>query len=461
MHSWRFIIVAFLCFAAYFTGAILFRQERIFLDGSYYFFHVVQSENFWVEHQRFILIVSQLLAWTGVQLNLSLETVLLLNSLNPVIYLLFIFIVCVFVFKDKAAGWAVMLLGVCGVYFLYFVPMYEVWYGAVLLILFATMLRHEFYHSTWQLIVLGVTAITLLFSYPLMIVGFLYFSILHFLKAGRISIPVAGIFFLIFCIWGACKIFFLSEYETGKVSYPYSRIGTTLSENFQSFENFKSLLWFLFTVYAEAMVMLTLTIAMLLKKGKFGQVVILLTFCTGYILLINVTHSNPWHHSNYFERMYLVLIPMCMLPFLTEVYSCSPHKRIFEVAFICLILFRGYGIVQHTERYASRIEKVRLFVATAQQQVGSKFFVKGEDYPGDPALDEWSFPMEALLFSSLNNSQRTVTISLKSDLEAGDVQPFLNEHTFRLRLNEIREDTWLNPSYFRLQQGSYTELNKQ
>lgn len=96
-------------------------------------------------------------------------------------------------------------------------------------------------------------------------------------------------------------------------------------------------------------------------------------FCTGYILLINATHNNPWHHSNYFERMYLVLIPMCMLPFLTEVYSCSPHKRIFEVAFICIILFRGYGIVQHTERYASRIEKVRLFVATAQQQVGSKF----------------------------------------------------------------------------------------
>ena len=111
MHSWRFIIVAFLCFAAYFTGAILFRQERIFLDGSYYFFHVVQSENFWVEHQRFILIASQLLAWIGVQLNLSLETVLLLNSLNPVIYLLLIFIVCVFVFKDKAAGWAVLLLG--------------------------------------------------------------------------------------------------------------------------------------------------------------------------------------------------------------------------------------------------------------------------------------------------------------------------------------------------------------
>jgi hypothetical protein len=69
--------------------------------------------------------------------------------------------------------------------------------------------------------------------------------------------------------------------------------------------------------------------------------------------------------------------------------------------------------------------------------------------------------MEALLFSSLNNPQRTVTISLKSDLEAGDVQPLLNERTFRLRLNEVRDDAWLNPDYFRLQEGSYTELNKQ
>ncbi len=460
MHSWRFLTFAFFSFVAYFIGAVWFRHERIFLDGAYYFFHVVQSEHFWVEHQRFILVVSQLLAWCGVQFRLSLETVLLLNSLNPVVYLLFIFCICVFVFKDKAAGWAVLLLGVCGLYFLYFVPMYEVWYGAVLLVLFATMLRHEFYHSAWQLIVLSVTAITLLFSYPLMIVGFIYFSILHFLKVRRVSMPLAVILFLTICIWGTCKTFFLSEYETGKVSYPYSRIGTTLGENFQSFENFASLVWFLFTVYAEASVMLMLTVITLIRKGRVDQAATMLVFYAGYIFLINATHSNPWHHSNYFERMYLLLIPMCALPFLTEVYRHSLNKRIFEVAFICIVIFRGNAIIQHSVKYAGRIDKVRLFAATAQQRDGSKFYVKGEDYPGDPALDEWSFPMEALIFSSLQSSDKSVTISLKSELEAGDVQPLLNEHTFRLRLNEVRDDAWLNPEYFRLEQGNYVELRK-
>src|SRR5678815_178669 len=78
-------------FIAYLIAAILFYKERIFLDVSYYLFHVVQSENFRVEHQRFILIPSQALAWLGVKLHLSLQTVILLNSINPVLYLWVLF----------------------------------------------------------------------------------------------------------------------------------------------------------------------------------------------------------------------------------------------------------------------------------------------------------------------------------------------------------------------------------
>lgn len=447
-------------FILYFMAAILYFKERIFLDGAYYFFHVVQSQGFWVEHQRFILIASQLLTWFGVKLHLSLQTVMILNSINPACYLLGIFIICVFVLKDETAGWMLLFIGVCGVYFLYFVPMYEVWYGAVLLVLFSSMLQNEIYHKPAQLLLMALVVIALLFSYPLMIFGFVFFTAFHFAGLRKVSVKLLLLFGLIVAGWLVWKTLFLSDYENGKISYPFSRIGTTLKENFSPLGNVRSLFNFLFTVYGEAMVMWLITLILLVVHRYNLKAILLFTFVAAFIFMINITHSYPWHHSNYFERMYLLLVPMCMLPFLRSVYFISKKKVALMGLFILIIIFRGSQIFQHTTAYRERINEIEAFIKSAQTQQGSKFYVAGEDYPGNAALDEWSFPMEVLLYSSLQTPDHTVTISLRSDLEAEDVQALLNDRTFHLRLNEVRDDAWLNQKYFHIKDGNYIQLMK-
>lgn len=456
----RLLIFGMIYFIIYLLAAIVLYEERIFLDGAYYFFHVVESENFWVEHQRFILVPSQLLAWIAVKFHLPLQMVLLANSVNPAVYLFVLFFICVYVFRDVAAGWAMLLLSVCGVYFLYFVPMYEVWYGAVLLLFFSSMLHRRFYQTPLQLVMLLVVVITLLFSYPLMIFGFIFFTLFHFLEIRNVPKKLAVFFFLIVTLWLIWKTLFISEYENGKISYPFSRMGTTIRENLGAANNLLSLLSFLFSVYFESMIMMIVTALLLVFRKSYLKAILLISFAVGYILLINVSHGFPWNHSNYYERMYLLLIPLCMLPFAREVYGLSRHKLFFEIAFIAVIFFRGGQIVQHSEFYSNRISRVKQFTLSSQQQQGSKFFVKGEEYPDDPALNEWSFPMEALIFSSIQTPGHTVTVSLKSDLDATEVSSLLNEHTFHLRLNEVRQDDWLNQNYFHLQHGGYQELDK-
>ncbi|MGB3074515.1 MAG: hypothetical protein WBB36_04305, partial [Chitinophagales bacterium] len=378
-HNKRLLIFGAVYFLIYLAGAVIFYKERIFLDGAYYFFHVVQSENFWVEHQRFILIASQLLLLTGVKLHLTLQTLLLLNSVNPVLYLFFFFFICVIILKDEAAGWTLLFLGACGVYFLYFVPMYEVWYGAVLLVFFSSLLQRQFYRTPLQLAILCVIVLSLLFSYPLMIIGFVFFTCYHFLAQRRLPWKVAVLFILMVICWLTWKSLFISDYENGKVSYPFSRIGTTLRENFTPLSNIKSLILFLFTVYGEAMIMLLLTVSLLLYRRNYLKTALILGFTIGFILMINITHNFPWNHSNYFERMYLLLIPLCMLPFLREVYHTSKQKLGLEMAFLLIIIYRGVQIVQHSAPYSDRIVRVEQFVESAQGQDGSKFFVKGED----------------------------------------------------------------------------------
>lgn len=459
-HRKRLLAFSAVYFVVYFIGAAVYFKERIFLDGAYYFFHVVQSQQFHVEHQRFILVPSQLLTWLGVRLHLPLQLVLMLNSLNPVLYFLLLFGVCFYVLKDEAGCWTLLFLGVCGVYFLYFVPMYEVWYGALLLVIFSSMMNRQFYQYPYQLVWLGLVVLTLLFSYPLMIIGFLFFTLYHFLEIRKIPVRVAVFFIVLVFGWLTWKTLFISDYENGKISYPFSRIGITLQENFTPISNIKALFVFLFTVYTESMVMLLIVVVMLLLRKAYDKVFLILAFSGGYILLINITHNFPWNHTNYFERMYLLLIPLGMIPFLREIYIPSRHKRVMEILFVLIILYRGLLIELHAIVYSDRMERIEEFIEMAHQQGGSKFSVNADEYPGDRALNEWSFPMETILFSSMENGNQTVAISLKSDLEAREVDTLLNGQNFHLRLNEVFNDDWLNQQYFHLQHGSYVPLQK-
>lgn len=206
--------------------------------------------------------------------------------------------------------------------------------------------------------------------------------------------------------------------------------------------------------------MMLLVVVFLLIRKAYTKALLIVVFVFGYILMINITHNFPWRHSNYFERMYLLLIPLSVLPFFREIYLTSRYKRPLEILFVLIIFYRGVLIVLHAKEYSNRIKDVEEFVASAQAQGSSKFYVEGATYPDNPALNEWSFPMETILFSSLAPGAHTVTISLKSDLDAPEIDTLLNERSFHLRLNEVFNDDWLNQRYFHLADGNYMPLPK-
>ena len=459
-NTFRWLLIGGnLYLVAYFFLALLFYKERIFLDGSYYFFHVVQGSTFHVEHQRFILAVSQLLAVIGTWLHLSLNTILLLNSMNPVFYLWILFLLSIFWLKHEGLARALLLSSVCGIYFIWFCQMYEVWYGCVLLIFFAGVLERKLYFTVIQKIIFGILLVTLLFSYPLIFIGVIYFSISHFVKERNMTRGVAVIYVLSFAVWLVWKYFFLSDYETGKIGYPLSRVGTTLHENFSSPGDLKNLLNFLFQIYPEEMLMLIVTVVFLVVRKEKLQALLLSGFVIAFILLINLTQPQPWNHTNYFERMYLLLIPLCIVPFFLKTFLLIKNKYLVELAVVAIVITRLTQIVQHEKDYSGHMKELEMLITRAQQNSGSKFMVDFAKHPELSSLDEWSFPMEALIFSSLENNQHSVTLSWKADNQNPDLAKPLSDTKFRLRLDEIYPDDWLNQRYFHLKHGVYEELN--
>lgn len=446
----------YLAVYAAFAGALY--QERIFLDGSYYFFYVVQYGTFHVEHQRFILGISQLLAVLGTKLNAQINTLLILNSLNPVLYLWFLFLLSIYWLKHEGIALALLLSSVCGIYFIYFIPMYEVWYGSVLLIFFVGVLERKFYHSLSHLIILALLLTTLLFSYPLIFIGVIYFSAAHFIKEKKISRRVAVVYCLTFALWLVWKYFFISDYEAGKIEYPLSEERSILSQNFTSVENIWEWISFLFRIYFEEMFVLIVTLFILFRKKENIQAALLLVTVIGFLLLIGFFHVHPWTHSNYFERMYLLLIPLCIVPFFRDVYSQTRMKIAVIAVIAAIILLRGNQIFAHAKEYQAHVSEINGLVARCEAKQGSKFTVDFAKHADLSSLDEWSLPMETLIFSSLKNNQHSVTISWKADIENPDIAKRLDEDKFRLRLDEIYSDSWLNRKYFILQPGNYSEL---
>ncbi|MFI5135725.1 MAG: hypothetical protein ACHQD9_07720 [Chitinophagales bacterium] len=454
----RISLVGNLYLIVYAVFAAIFYKERIFLDGSYYFFWVAQNETFHIEHQRYILAASQLLAVIGTKLNVSLNTLLILNSLNPIIYLWILFLLSVYWLKHEGIAWCLLLSSVCGIYFIYFIPMYEVWYGCVLLIFFAGILEKKIYLTLQQQIIFALLLVTLLFSYPLIFIGVIYFSVAHFLKEKKMPRMIVAIYFFSFAVWLLWKYFFISDYEEGKIEYPLSEEGSILSQNFTSAGNIWQWIVFLFRIYSEEMIALIIAVAILFRRKEKLQAALLIATFVGFLLLISFFHVHPWTHTNYFERMYLLLIPLCLVPFFQNVYTQIKMKTAVALIAVALIFLRGNQIIAHASDYRTHVNELESLITKCNQEQGSKFTVDFSKHPELSSLDEWSLPMEALIFSSLNSNQHSVTISWKADVEIPDISKRLDENKFRLRLDEIYPDDWLNKKYFNLQPGNYSEL---
>ncbi|MEO5674932.1 MAG: hypothetical protein ABIQ74_09815 [Chitinophagales bacterium] len=454
----RIIIFGNLYLLIHFIIAIVYFKERIFLDGAYYFFHIAQGEMFHVEHQRFILIVSQLLAVTGINLHLPLNTVLLLNSMNPVIYLWLFFILSIFWLRHEGISLALLLSSVCGIYFIWFCPMYEVWYGSVLLIFFAGLLERKFYNTIIQQVIFGAILVTLLFSYPLIFFGVLIFSASHFLREKKIPGRVIGIFLLSFIGWAVFKYFFISQYETGKIEYPASQVSETILRNFSGIQDIKDFFIFLFSIYPEELIAMIVTVFFLFLQREKLQALLLTGSVLVFILIINITQEHPWKHTNYYERMYLLLIPLTTVPFMQRVYFSVKQKWIIEAAVLVIVAIRMNQITRHADVYAHHVEMIYSLIEKSRSIPGSKFMVSLAAHPELASLDEWSLPMETLIYSSLKSNKHSATLSWKADIENPEIAGKLDDHKFRLRLDEIFPDYWLNQNYFHLQNGPYREL---
>ncbi|NNF02543.1 MAG: hypothetical protein HKN22_07640 [Bacteroidia bacterium] len=441
--------------------AVIYYKERLYGDASYFIFHLINDESFRVEHQRFVQLFFQLFPLIGVKLALPYKFILILYSLGNVIYFYVITAVCVFLLKDRLAALAIIILLMFGTAYLYFCPIFEIWYGLAIAILFYSMLHRSMHLKSVGLILMLLVETLALFSHPLTFFILAFFTLLDILD--RKSIKLSHIlFFLLIIIWAVVKPMLLSEYEGGKMDYILNTSKNKSYLNLLSLHYVIELAVFFYKNYFVVMIMGFLCMIYFRVYGYRKHLLVFSAAIFSYIVFINVTHVAT-QISFYIERLYLVLIPMTAVPFVYYVFGrLRPGPRIIVLLLLISGIIYQFNLIPvRANAYTERVEHTQRLINYTRQFEGSKFVINEDNYRKRYNDLEWSLPVEAILYSTLEGKEKSTTICTSDDMLHDDNFKKINEGNFLFRRWDIINDGELNAKYFSMQNGKYFNLNEE
>lgn len=438
--------------------AVVFAKERFQADGAHYLLHVVQSENFRIEHQRYILAFSQVLALIGAKLGASLNIIFVLNSSNPVLWFLGLFLYAVKFLKDQKAGIAIILTSVLGVLHIQFIPMYEIYYGIPLVIVLYSHIIHARVSRPMDMILFMIVLCTTLFAHPLLPIPVVFVLLYSSFERRKFDVKLFLIASFVFAGWYIVKKLLLTEYESGKMALATADWNTAYKQLFQPSYYWKLLVFFSTWYTIPVVILLWTTIFFFIRKLRV-QLAITLLFFLGHILLVNFTHENDPVLSPYFERMYLPLIPIVLIPFLYTLCREMEFSNSFIVLSLFLIVtWRFFCFSEVGHMFLARTRQTEALIGVASKQEGGKFVVNGEDIQKCFQWTDWSYPMETLLRSSAINPKRCLTVAIPEDMGEANNATELKNDQFLFRRWERMKDVELNQKYFALKSGAYQTL---
>lgn len=427
--------------------ALYFAEERLFVDSGYYFFHTVNSSFFHIELQRYILVFPELFPLLGVWLGLPLKILIGLFSVGHVLFSTSIFMYCSFKLKQNWTLIPLLGIQVLLVFHGYFVPAFELYYGAALLVLLLACLIAG-NDALWFLILL---LFFILFSHPnayLLVIGagFLFFG-------EGIKRKWLFSFLAVFVLMLLVKYFNAAEYEQAKAAVFKSRLISGEWVNVLSLNYLKES----FTAYLEYFILIailafTAIISALLKR-KLKRVAYVIFGSIFFWLLANVGLMG-FEHSRYYEQAFVLLNIFLLLAFALELKEISGKTRLaFLVLFFLALIWRGNEILDESIHFSQRIEKMKKYCSENPDH--AKLILP--PYVGMNGLDwNWSLPLESLIISSENGFRNTQSCISQEDYYFNGNNSRHDETKFILRKWEVETAfDFLNEKYFYLPNGSY------
>jgi len=450
-------IVPHLPWFVLFALAAFLYKARIFADSGFYVSQFINNQTFWIECQRYVLGISQIIPLLGVWAGIPIKYVLLLYSLSHVVFFYFLFLFVYYGLRDRRSGLLIILTQTVGIMHSFFTPMFELYYGVALLITFYAIWRLPFRLNV-IFIVLIIEALVLL-SHPLAFMLFVFLMLYDYRRDTAKSVAYYIPVILVFLGAVTFKYFIMCDYESGKLAWQFNYTDNTQYLQLLNPAYYKVLVWFMLRYYSEVLVAFILVVGMLVSRRQWFRLLVVTGTFFAYLFLVNSAYTvSP---SRYMEQVMFPFVPIVFIPLIYG-FPVSGKPGLLNISVLlisALIVYRLAVIYYGSDIFIKRVAQMEQLIEVARQKGGSKFVVSQDVIDHGYTQLNWSYPIETMLLSAIDGNDIVMTIAPEDDLYFNKNNNKIGANQFIFRRWELKDESWLNKRYFHLDMGPYRTIN--
>ena len=440
-----------------FAMAAFFYKARIFAESGFYVAQFINTQNFWIESQRIVSVIPQIIPLIGVWTGLEIKYILLLWSLSHVLFFYILFLFVYYGLRDRRSGLLIILSQTVGIMYSFFSPMFELYYGVPLLITFYAIWKLPFRFRT--IYVLLILEALILLSHPMSFALFVFLLLYDYTK--KTAKPFKFYFPVILVVLGVAvfKYFVMGEYEAGKLAWLMNYANSKSFLELIDPANFKSLGLFMLRYYTEVLAAFVLVVFTLAKNKQWLRLVLVASSFLAYAFLANA--ASPFSPSYYTEHLMFPFVPIVFIP-LVYGFPKTGRPGLLNISILlvsALIVYRLSVIYYGSEIFVKRVAQMEQPIQSSRLKTGNKFVVSKQSVDHGYTQLTKSFPVETLLLSAIDGNDISVTIAQEKDLNFENTNSRIRWDQFIFRRGELKQQSWLNKRYFHLDIGPYLTLN--
>lgn len=363
---WSFAsdLITWLAIAFITWFAIHFAPERLHGDAANFLLQVVDSGWFFISNGRWIMPLSQWMAVAGTQLGVPMSGLIALFSLGNVATLVACYAFVRLKLRDHQAGLALVATQMIGLTHALFCPVFEFYFGAMLLVVFLAALRSTQLGTTSRMVLLSALFFLVLSSHFLaMLVAGMTLVLVRVWREPKL----AGSLTLVLVVHLVIRMSVLSDYEARAIDTLVVRFHASGWMWVFAPGRLLSHAWHALQHYPDTVLITVLNAALLFRMKDMRGLVL----SAGGILVIYVLQS--FYFPDGTPRLYREIVDYpfvvwaVVVLYVTIPLGSSTSRPAIIVLGACF-LYRSIFPVWASSAYSQRVEWMRDRIVEAHAQ---------------------------------------------------------------------------------------------
>ena len=447
-------------FWAYILFTVIFYQERLInSDAAYYTFHMINFEEVFVKHNRYISHFTQWLPIVLIKSGASLKIVMVSYSAIFGIWFYLLFLICTYLFKNIRGGLLLLLALVLTMRYKFYAGHTEITFAIAVATTLYCWISAERQKIRWQNQWIS-TIIVILFScwlyiiHPIIIVPLFVMLIYNVLEKNRWFDywNWAHIGIILFSFYMRFKYVMDDGYESNKVNLiqDFSKVfGKT--EDYYVFQILQDYGAIHFNI---ALLVFALSIGVIITHQKYLQALYFIAASIGIVILVALSHSYLRSDLYIMIDGYLGMLGMVWGLAITKALSLTAKSsKVLALLGFMLIVCFGQIYTKH-EFFAERHRLQKELMRTHIQNGNHKTLVKLDRFNWEKLWYPYEFPHETIMLSALDDQMENASIFV--DYDGKEVEEYLEKDYTMLA---FYQNVGLNPRFFRLPKQKYIRVD--